>query len=174
MSIIIVVASLLKGVYHHDPYMIIIRSGIMRDVMGSVSPDDMADAFRKKARENHHIGQLAFANEKYQAAANRYYYALIQAIRAKLEEQSLTVEKVCPDKYERFTEVRVRSIDWSKHEAIVTPQAMFAANLPEKFHCIVWQAQRHRITSDYAPYGVTKSQIKIIDEQCAAILKALE
>ncbi len=146
----------------------------MRDAMDPASRADMADAFRKKARENHYIGQLAFAEEKYQAAANRYYYALIQAVRAKLEEQSLTVAQVCPDKYERFSRARMRSIDWSKHEAIVTPQALTAAHLPEKFHCIVWQAQRHRITSDYAPYGVTRSQIAVIDEQCAAILKALE
>lgn len=133
-----------------------------------------ADVFLEKAKKNHEAARWAVDNGNYCAAANRHYYALIQAIRAKLESQSARVDAVC----NRYTLDRLRGrrnadVDWSEHAAIVTWEAMKQAGLSVKYHKIIHLARRYRIDSDYKPFMVDPGGVKHVDAESGAILKIL-
>lgn len=145
----------------------------MRESIGNVPPDELAEGFRRKAEENLAVARWAYTEGKYQAAANRFYYAFIQAIRARLEKDSRTVPQVCPQKHEYLKNKGKPAIDWSDHEVVVTLEAMRAVQLSNEQQRHVLKAQKARIISDYKPYRVNQSQLREVDGAGDDILAVL-
>ncbi len=141
----------------------------------SDDPDAVQKAavFFEKAKKNYEAARWAVRNGNYCAAANRHYYALIQAVRAKLEGQSASVEEICKEKAERFRGKGLRNIGWNNHEVIVTPEAMSTAGLPVECHKTVYMAWRYRVDSDYKPFMVSPDGVKRVDAESGVILKLL-
>lgn len=131
--------------------------------------NDNPEAFLKKSRENLEVCDSAMADEKFNAAASRYYYALRLAAISYFWAKGIKP----PDKiWERGREVKNTENKWPHPKLInrvgeVLPSGMDAKNL-------LRSAKDLRIKGDYKDIDVDKHELpklrKLTDEVLDVLL----
>ena len=113
----------------------------------------------EKSKENLLVAEEAKRTGSYNAAASRYYYALVLAGLALLERENIFYE-------------------WTNHETFIndTGYLLASKHFGERADIVdaLEKALKFRIRADYEPFPVIRRHLDIAITACSPVLEALE